>query len=121
MNIKIKATNFEMGNDVHEYITRKMTSLSKFLRSADSALCEIEVGKTTNHHKSGDIFKAEVNITDSGRQFYTVAESFDIFAAIDEVRDEIEREVVSKKKRYLTLFRRGAKRMKDMVRNIYRR
>ena len=120
MNIKIKATNFIMTAEVSEYVTRKLESLSRFLNQSESTLCEVEIGKTTNHHKTGDVYKAEVNITNDGNQYYTTAESFDIFSAIDEIRDEAEREIVSRKKKNTTLFRRGAKRIKDMIRNIYK-
>ena len=113
MNIKIRTTNFDLTPAIEEYVSKKVVHMEKLLEEA--AICEVELGKTTAHHRSGDIFRAELNITDGGDQFYAVAEESDLYAAIDVVRDEIERTIVSKKKKRNTLFKRGAQRIKNMV------
>ncbi len=119
MNIKIRSANFELTPAIDEYVTKKISSLSKFLDAGPELLCEVELGKSTSHHKSGDIFKAEVNIVSPGnKQVYAVAEEADLYTAIDIVRDEAERVIVSQKNRRNTLFRRGATRIKDIVRGI---
>ncbi len=107
---------------IEEYVTKKVSSLGKFFGDdKNEALCEVELGKTTEHHKSGDIFRAEVNIVRPGQnQFYAVAEKSDLYAAIDVVRDQIEREIVAKKEKRETLFRRGASQFKSLVRKISR-
>ena len=82
-------------------------------------MAEVELAKTTSHHKSGDIFKAEINITYMGRQFYVVAEKEDLYSAVDHARDEAEREIVSNRKKYLTTFRRGAGKIKNFIKKLY--
>ncbi len=125
MNIKTHTTNFDMTPAIEEYVSKKAQSLAKFLegRGDDThknMLCEVELGKTTNHHKSGDIFKAEINIVGPGNvQFYAVAEEADLYAAIDIVRDQIEREIISKKTKRETLFRRGAAKFKALAKRLY--
>ena len=114
MNIKITFTNLDKSPAVEDYVSKKLSSLSKFLKGGADALCEIELAKTTGHHKSGDIFKAEANITFAGRQFYVVAEKDDLYTAVDKMRDEAEREIVSNKKKYLAVFRRGAGKIKNL-------
>jgi len=119
MNIKTRAANFTMTPAIEDYTSKKVLSLSKFLHAGDNALCEVELGKTTNHHKSGDIFKAEINIVTPGKnQFYAMAEESDLYAAIDVVRDNIEREIISKKTKRETLFRRGAMRFKSILKGF---
>ncbi len=119
MNIKIRSVNFDLTPAIEDYVDKKILSLEKFFGGYDNILCEVEVGKTTGHHNSGDIFKAEVNITSSNiSQVYAVAEESDLYKAIDVVRDEAEREIVSKKSRKDTLFRRGAQKVKDLLKNI---
>ncbi len=119
MNIKIRSKNLEITPAIDDYVTKKIRTLEKFLDSQKEILCEVEIGKTTNHHKSGDIFRAEVNITEPGsKQFYAVAEESDLYAAIDVVRDEAEREIVSFKRKYKTLFRRGAARVKNLLKMV---
>ena len=119
MNIKIRTTNFDLTPAIEEYVVRKIEPVSKFLHGGENALCEVELGKTTNHHKSGDIFRAEVNIVMPGKnQFFATAEEADLYVAIDIVRDQIEREIISKKTRRETLFRRGATRIKFLLKQL---
>lgn len=119
MNIKIHSKNFEITPAIDEYVMKKISSLEKFLDGKDGSLCEVEVGKTSEHHKSGDIYKAEVNIMEPGnKQVYVVAEEFDLYAAIDKVRDEAERAIVSRKNKRNTLFKRGGAAVKGFLKKL---
>ena len=119
MQIKIRCINFDLTDAIEEYVNKKISSLEKFLEVKDVTLCEVEIGKTTNHHKSGDIFKAEVNlIQPAHKQVYAVAEEEDLYAAIDIVRDEAERLLVSEKKKRGTLLRRGGARVKALLKRL---
>ena len=116
LNIKIKTTNFDKTPAIEDYVYKKMASLEKFLNKEGNVLCEVELGKTTGHHKSGEIFKAELNIVESkGRQFFIKADETDLYAAIDVMRDNAEEVIVSKKKKENSLFRRGAMRIKKLL------
>lgn len=119
MNIKIRAINFDITPAIDDYVTKKISSLEKFLDENKEILCEVEIGKTTQHHNKGDVFKAEVNITvPGGKQVYAVTEESDLYMAIDVVRDEAERLIVSQKKKGDTLFRKGATQVKNLLKRI---
>ena len=119
MNIKIRSINFDITPAIDEYVSKKVSSLEKFLEVSDGSICEVEVGRTTKHHNSGDIFKAEINLTQPGsKQVYAVAEAEDLYSAIDIVRDEAERSIVSRKTKNTTLFRRGASQVKNLIKRI---
>ena len=119
MNIKIRAKNFDITPAIYEYVNKKISSLEKFLTVKENILCEVEIGRTTTHHKSGDIFRAEINITEPGsKQIFAVAEEVDLYTAIDVVRDEAEREIVSKKNKRNTLFRKGGIVIKNLLRKV---
>jgi putative sigma-54 modulation protein len=119
MNIKIRSANFDLTPAVDEYIDKKIASLGKFIPNESEVICDVEIGKTTEHHRSGDIFKAEVNMDiPGGSQIYAMAEAGDIYSAIDVVRDEAEREIVSRKNRYKTLLRKGAGRVKNLMKSL---
>lgn len=119
INIKIRAVSFEITPAIDDYVTKKISSLGKFLDSEQEILCEVEIGRTTNHHNKGEIFKAEINLTPpGGKQVYAVAEEADLYMAIDIVRDEAERLIVSQKKKRDTLFRRGALQVKNLIKRI---
>lgn len=119
MNIKIRSVNFDITPAIDEYVSKKVSSLEKFLEVSEGSICEVEIGRTTKHHNSGDIFKAEINLTQPGsKQVYAVAEEVDLYTAIDIVRDEAERAIVSRKTKDTTLFRRGASQLKNLIKRI---
>ncbi len=119
MNIKIRSKNFEITPAIDEYISKKISSLEKFLGNKENVLCEVEIGRTTMHHKSGDIFRAEINIIEPDSvQIFAAAEEPDLYTAIDIVRDEAEREIISRKSKRTALFRRGALKVKNLLKNI---
>ena len=97
-----------------------MSLLEKFIPDSASALCEVELAKITNHHKSGEIYKAEANITFTGEQFYVDVEKDDLYFAIDGMRDEAERIIISRRKKSKNAFRRGAKKIKDLIKGFYK-
>jgi len=120
MKITIKATNLELTPSIRDYAEKKVESLEKFLHpNEENVLAAIELGLTNNHHKSGDIFRAELQLSDvaTGEKFYAEAERDDLYAAIDEMKDKAERECLSWKKKKLSLIKRGAGRLKNMLRS----
>lgn len=96
-NINIKATNMDLTDAIREYVEKRLEATEKFFKETEPTIY-IELGKTTKHHKSGDFFKAEFNITVSGINYYTVAEEADLYEAIDEAKEEIIRQIKDKKK-----------------------
>lgn len=119
MNIKIKTTNLSISPVIEEYVFKKVSSLEKFINSKDGVLYEVELAKRTKPHKAGDLYRSELNITFDGKQFYVVSEGEDLYAAIDKMRDEAESSVVSRRKKYIAVARRGAKKVKDLIKRIY--
>ena len=76
----------------------------------------VELGKESNHHKSGDIFRAEVRIGGAGQNFYAVSLAPDLYAAIDAVKDEIIREITKIKGKREALMRKGGRMIKNAMR-----
>lgn len=119
---KIKGTNIELTPPISDYATKKVTQLEKFVANGDtSASVDIEVGKTTAHHQAGDVFRAEFNLFVGGRQYNSVSEKEDLYAALDDVRDEVARELSKEKTRSRDLARRGAASIRDMVRGFFKK
>ena len=59
-------------------------------------------------------------ITDGG-EYYASAETEDLYASIDKVKDEIVRELTSKRKKALRLFRKGGAKIKNMLKGFINR
>ena len=117
LNIKIKGTNVVVEEELKDYLFKKLNFLEKFIKNED-ALCEVELAKITNHHKQGEIYKAEIHLSFAHNDHYADAEADDLYTAIDLVRENIERSVVSKKKKYMDVWRRGAGKIKDIIKRI---
>ncbi len=118
MKINIKATNISLSDSVRDYAEKKIASLEKFLNSESEILANIDIGKSTRHHKSGDIFRAEVLIKSDGKEFYSVSEKEDLYMAIDDVREEVNREINSKRKKALSMIRRGGAHVKNLMKQL---
>lgn len=109
----------ELTGAIKEYVEKRLGTLEKFIRGKEgSSQMNVEVGKTTNHHKNGDVYKAEVNLDANGKHFYAVSEKEDLYSAVDDVKNEIERQLIETKDRADTLFRRGARSVKKMLKGI---
>jgi ribosomal subunit interface protein len=121
INKNIKGTNIELTNAISNYIEKCLDNIKKFIKDDQLMIVQIEVGKTTNHHRSGDIFKAEYNIEISGKKFYSVSEKADLYIAIDDAKDELIRQIKNDKDRKITLYKRGALSVKKMLKGISKR
>src|SRR3989344_1866307 len=119
MEIKIKQTNIVLTPDIAEYLDKKLQILEKFVDPNDTtALCEVEIGKSTEHHQTGAIFFMEINLTLAGKQFRAVAQGETPAVAIDAVKDELALELGRDKKKVLTMTRRSGAAVKAMLRGI---
>lgn len=109
--IKIKATNMELMGPIENYVRGKVRLLQKFLHHyADGGgklVFEVEVGRTTRHHEKGDVFRAEFNFNTGRAHFRSEAERDDLYAAIDEAKDEMQRELRKRKDKDIAFKKKG--------------
>ena len=99
-----------------EYLEKKLMSLDKIVDfSSENVMVQAELGKTTKHHRSGDFFRAEVNLNVAGKSYRAVSEKDDLYAAIDDVKDELTREVKTDKDKHQTKLREGSQKIKSML------
>lgn len=118
MKINTKATNISLTPSISEYVEKKINMLEKFFAGSDEVLVNVEVGKVSRHHKSGDIFRAEIKIVDGGEVYYAAAETEDLYSSIDEVKDEVISSMTSKKKKAVRLVRKGGAQIKNLLKGI---
>ncbi len=122
MNITIKATAIELTPAIRDYVEKRLQPLEKFFpEESNQAQLSVEVGKTTNHHKQGDVFRTEININSSHEKYRAVSELSDLFASIDEAKDVVVGKITSHKDKRRTLFRRGASSVKKMLKGMTKR
>lgn len=117
MKINIKATNLELNDSVRAYIDEKINGLERFIQNVDlSAVeCRVEVARTTMHHRKGDVYRAEVDIRLPGKVVRAEAEEWNLRQAIDQVKDELQRELKKYKEAQSAKYKRGARIFKQLV------
>ncbi len=117
----IKATNIELTDSIRDYVEKKLAIVEKYVKRETMERIYVDVGRSTNHHKQGDVYRAEFDMIISGEKFYAAAEAEDMYAAIDEAHEEIVRQITEDKDHKISLIRRGARSVKKMLKGLSKR
>lgn len=116
MILNIKATKTTLTDSLREYIEKKLKPLDKLIGGdVDGAMVRVEIGRTTNHHKKGEVYRAEIKIALGKTSLYAEAADEDIYAAIDTVKDEILRELKSYKTKSSDKKKMGGRVVKKLI------
>ena len=122
MRINLQAKNMELTSAIHDYVEKRVTNLEKLLKKIEEKDGEIvvrfDVAKNTKHHKEGVVFHADCSISIRGENFYASVNMEDLYVAIDQVKEDLFREISKNKDRKRTLFRRGAASIKKMLKGL---
>lgn len=119
MNIDIKNTNITLTPAISDYIEKRLDKIKRIIGEDPSLQCDVELGRTTEHHHKGDIFRAEIHIVGSGKNLYASSQKEDLYAAIDKVQDDILRELKTDKEKKISFIRRGGARVKAIVKGLW--
>jgi putative sigma-54 modulation protein len=87
----------ELTDAIKEHVNEKVGSLEKYFDNIIEA--RVDVGKTTDHHQKGDVFRAEVNLQVPGTLLRAEAVEEDLYKAINEVKNELQRQLVEYKEK----------------------
>lgn len=114
MKLNIKYTDIKPSAAVEAYTKKKMDSLDTLVKGVGAVEAWVEVGKTTHHHHKGMVFRAEGQIHMPGKYSFR-AESVqpEIHLAIDEMKNELQRQLKDYKNKRKTKALRGARKMKE--------
>ncbi len=118
INKHVKSTNLEMTEAISSYLDKKIDDIQKFLHKFDDVTARIEVGRTTNHHHKGDVFRAEINLEYGKHKLRAEATTNDLYKAIDTVKDEITAEITRETKKGRHLLRRGHQKIKNLLKSL---
>jgi putative sigma-54 modulation protein len=108
MHISIKATHFDLTPSIKEYAEEKVGNLVKYIEALEAKI-ELERDR---HHKSGDVFRAEVSLIVGGKHMWADATAEDMYAAVDLVIPKIKEQISKFKDKRSTLQKRGARSAK---------
>lgn len=118
MKIIIKTTDTELSPQIEKYVYEKINGLDKFLDGMDRNIIEarVEINKITKHHQTGDIFRAEVNLSLPGKMLRSEVEEMDFCTAIDRVKEELQNEIKKYRGKKEAQYKRGARVVKKLLR-----
>ena len=119
MQIDIKVKNIELTDAIRSFVEEKINSLdAKVARFGDVVRAEVEVGRTTQHHNKGQIFRAEVHIRLPGKVVYVESTNKDLYVAINAAKKEASQQILAYKGVREAKFKRGARTIKRGARRL---
>lgn len=90
----------DLTDAIRAYVNEKLAAIEKLTKNFQPAAeIRIEVGKTTEHHAKGSIYRAEMQLSVPGEVFRAVEEAEDLYEAIDKVKDQLRRQLKGHKDR----------------------
>ena len=119
MKTNIRATTFTLTPAITSHIDKRLEKVARLLGSDPSVQYDIELSRTSAHHQKGDVYRAEMHIVGKGKNLYASAEHGDLYSAIDDVRDEILRELKAGKEKRMAFIRRGGAKVKAMMKGLW--
>ena len=111
----------EISQKAKDLAERKIRNLKKYLgktREAVDIQVYVELGKATEAHQTGPIWRAQINMDAPGEQFHAYAIAERIEVAISTAVSEIEQELRKRKAQRKNVIRRGGIALKSMMRGF---
>ena len=108
MTITISTKNISLDEPLENFVREKIGGLDKLIGN-DKSEARVEIGKPSQHHKSGRVFRAEVNIRMGGVLLRASCEHEDLRNAIVDVKDELQEQIRKFKEKRTDLARQPKK------------
>lgn len=119
MDIRIKATDYEITPEVSSYLNERLVGLEKLLATdSDNARCEVEIGRDAGGSRHGaNMWFAEIHIMQPGfARVYARNNASSVNEAITDVKEEIERQLRREKKLHIRVMRKTGAAVKSWMR-----
>lgn len=94
MEVRIKATDVELTDELKQHIQKKMDMLEKYLGDVQVLNCDVEVSVEPGPHQNkGKIYRAEVNLEVPGDLLRVEKTEEYLHKAVDKVKDHLARSI----------------------------
>lgn len=94
MRTTLKYTGIESTDAITAAVDQKLEKIAQRVEKyGDAAMVEVEVGRTTNHHHKGEVYRAEMRMQLPGADMYAEAAHEDLYTAIGEATDGLMRQI----------------------------
>lgn len=116
MKYTTKATDIALSASAEEYIGKKMAVLDKVAAHFEGGVtAHIEAGRTTRHHRSGDVFRVEIMMHVKKKDLRAEATGKTVFEAMDKAQEEMRTELERFKEKNVDSVKAGGRAIKKMI------
>lgn len=114
LKVDTHGIEMELTEAIISAIETKLGGLDKYLVSVGQPQeLRVSVGKTSEHHNKGQIFKAEADLSIPGHIIHVETVGEELYAAIDELKDELKNRLLKTVKTAIDQHRDGARLAKE--------
>jgi ribosomal subunit interface protein len=90
ITIKIKTTNITPNQLLNNFVEKKLKEVEKYIPKDFGAIAEVEVGRTIKKQRTGDIFRAEIQVQmPGGKLLRSVSENNEMQGAVIEAHNNL--------------------------------
>ena len=114
MNINFNYNNLDEAQELTETTEQKLNTLKKFIADDKATICDAEFDKVAANNK-GAIFNFSVNLQVDGTMYRAEATEESFEAAVDEVRDELDKKLRRTKSKKDSLGKKAGRAMKNLI------
>jgi ribosomal subunit interface protein len=103
MQIDIKTTNLDLTPALKIYLEKKLNSLHRLLKKFEEKTeiyIRVELARTTYHHKKGNVFYAETNLSLPKSLLRAESSASNIRTAINLLIDKLKQEIKKYKDKF---------------------
>lgn len=114
MNINIQSHDLEITEAIENYASLKLSAVEKYISKSSNANLDVEIGKTSKHHKKGDNYEVKSHLRYDSRNTYVDVIDSDVYAAIDQAKDKLLEDVAENKDKHTNVLRKVARKIKGV-------
>ena len=112
--VQFKAKNVEIDDKIRSYALEKIQSIERLIHAqTEDPLFEIWFEKEL---PDVERYRADITVYYDGNKTHAVGHGETLNAALDEAKDELIRRLRREKRKNLTLLKKGARKVKEMLR-----
>lgn len=122
MKLQIFSKEVDISAEAREYIEKKIHMLDRFLKRLEEKgeiLMEIEVSRSTKHHKNGKIYYAEATMKLPQKVLRAEYYEQNIESAIDGVKNVMKNEIVRYKGKSILRNTKQEKKFSKMRKELF--
>lgn len=104
MRIIISGKKLALTDAIENYVIKKVNAMEKFYSGIIRA--DVVLGEDTKSHRKGNVFFAEAKLEVPGYDVFVRKEAGELYAAIDSLKEHLERELKKYKAKLSTVTKK---------------